>query len=367
MVLRQQQRGDEAPFSWPNLQDVQRDNHSFEAIGSYHNDAYTVTGHGVAEQVQGSAVNSDYFRVMRIVPLLGRTINATDDQPTAPRVVVLRESLWRRKFGGREDVLGQAIAINGQSYVIIGVMPNALMNPSGGEFWMPIAPFADNDDWRNRRNEPGLFAFARLRAGVRLEQARADLLTIGQRLQHDFPADDSGILPVTAPAAWMRSRGPYRESLTMLMGAVGLLLVIACANVASLQLMRGFNRAHEFSIRAALGAGRAPLVRLLLAESFVLGALGGGLGLLLAFWSVDGIRLLSPATPRFQALAVDRVVLGFSLVLSPRDGNSLRPVARVAGVARRPARLAPRRRPEGSASAAARNSRARRWWRSRWR
>ncbi len=315
-LLQQQQRGTmDSPFSWPNIQDLKRDNRSFDAVGIFTRQTFTFSGHGPAEQTSGGAVSADFFRVLRIDPLLGRVFTGTDDVPGAPKVVVLRESFWRRKLGADPAILGQSIVLNAQPYQIIGVLPNAVINPSGTEFWVPVAPFADNDDWRNRRNQPGIFALGRLKDGITIEQARADLLSVGQRLQRDFPAENTNILPITRPLMEVVT-GTYRSSLTMLMAAVALLLLIACANVAGLQLVRGFARAQEFSIRAALGAGRGPLVRLLLAESLALSLLGGALGVLLAFWSIDGIRALLPPLPRFQALAVDQVVLGFSVALS---------------------------------------------------
>jgi putative ABC transport system permease protein len=313
----QQERS--TPFSWPNYQDVRAASRSFASMGLYQRGTFTLTGRGAAQQTPGAAVEADFFRVLGLAPLLGRTFTADEDQPGGPAVVVLRETLWRQKFNADPAVIGQLAVLGGTPHTIIGVLPDAVISPTRAELWVPIGPRTAATNWQSRRNQPGIFALARLKEGVTVEQAEAELRQIGLQLRAAHPQDCADTLPHAEPLLDVLVGG-YRGSLWMLMGAVGLLLVIACANVASLQFIRSLGRTREFSIRAALGSDRARLVRLLLAESLVLSVIGGGLGVLLAFWGLDAIRAMSPAAARFQTLAIDARVLGFSLGVSLLTG-----------------------------------------------
>lgn len=307
------------PFSWPNFQDVRAATQSFDSIGLYQRGTFTLTGRGAAEQTPGAATEAEFFRVLGVPALLGRPFTPDEDRPGAAPVVVLRESFWRQKFASDAAILGQSITLNGTPHTVIGVMPDTVISPTRAELWVPVGPRTTAANWQIRRNQPGIFALARLKAGVSVEQAQAEFRRIGERLQREHPVDCAETFPVATPLLDVLV-GSYRGSLWMLLGAVGLLLVIACANVASLQLARGLGRTREFSIRAALGSNRARLVRLLLAESLVLSLAGGALGVLFAFWGLDAIRALSPAALRFQTLAIDQPVLLFSLAVSVVTG-----------------------------------------------
>lgn len=312
VLLNQTNKGFSTPFSWPNYQDVRASAQSFSALALYQRGSTTLTGQGTAQQLPLARVEASFFGLLGVPTLLGRTFSAEEDKPGAERVVVLRESLWRSKFEADPGIVGRAITLNGEPATVIGVVPNAVISPSGVELWLPIGPSTTSSIWQPRRNQPGLFALGRLKSGVTLDQAQAELLQLGQRLQRDYPEDNAETL-FSAESLLDVLVGTYRGSLWMLMAAVGVLLVIACANVASLQLARGLGRAGEFSIRAALGSGRARLVRLLVAESLLVSLAGGTLGVLAAFWGLDAIRLLSPAGQRFQEVAIDLPVLAFSL------------------------------------------------------
>jgi putative ABC transport system permease protein len=307
------------PFSWPNFQDLRRDAKSFSAMAIFQGGAFTLSGRGAAEQVRGGLVSSDFFAVIAIPPLLGRGFTAEEDRVGGPKVVLIKQSLWQRKFAGSPDVLGQAVTLDGVAYTIIGVLPDSVVSPGGSDFWLPITQFSNNESWQRRGNQPGLFGYGRLAPGVTLTQAADEARRIGERLQRDFPDVNTDTLPVVVPLL-SRITGPYQSALWMLMGAVGLLLAIACANVASLQIARGLVRVQEFSIRAALGSGRGRLVWQVLVENLMLAVIGGGLGVLLAFWSIDLIKALSPDTPRFQHLAVDTPVLAFCVGASALTG-----------------------------------------------
>ncbi|MDP9097393.1 MAG: ABC transporter permease [Verrucomicrobiota bacterium] len=320
VVVQQQYKGTQRiPFSWPNFEDVERGNHSFAALAIMQSGECTLSGMGAAEKIHGAAVSHQFFTVLGVNPLLGRPFNAEEDRVGAGKVAVIRESLWRRKFAAAPDVLGKTMTRNGQPYTIVGVLPNDVITPTKAELWVPITPFSDDPDWQKRHNEPGLFAYGRLKSGVTLEQARADLRQIGQRLQQQYPGDCAQTLPMATPLLDALV-GNYRQALWMLMGAVGLLLAIACANVGSLQLARTLGRTQEFSLRVALGSSRAQLIRQVLVENLLLFLIGGGLGVLLSFWSLEAIKAFSPGTPRFENLSINFPVLLFSLAATVTTG-----------------------------------------------
>ncbi|HMJ05787.1 MAG TPA: ABC transporter permease [Chthoniobacterales bacterium] len=313
MVVQQQFKGSQdIPFSWPNFEDVARDNHSFAALTIVQRGDYTLSGNGAAEKVRGALVSSDFFQVFGVQPVLGRPFTKEEDRIGVGKVAVIRASLWQRRFGGTPDVLGQTAVFDGDAYTIVGVLPNDMITPSNAEFWLPITPFSNSPGWQKRGNQPGFFGYGRLKTGVTVEQARADLRAIGQRLQQQYPAECAETLPMVAPLLEAMVKG-YRDALWMLMGAVGLLLAIACANVGSLALARTLSRAQEFAVRAALGSTRGRLLRQVLVENLLLFVIGGGLGVLLAYWSLDSIRAFSPPTVRFQNLSVNLSVLLFSV------------------------------------------------------
>jgi predicted permease len=313
MVVRQKFKGQQdIPFSWPNFQDARRDNRSFEALAVTQRGQYTISGRGVAEKVSGSLVSSDFFRVLDVPMIVGRPFTAKEDQVGGDKVVVIRASLWQRKLGGKTDAVGQSLTIDGVSYTVVGVLPDDVITPSLSEFWLPITPFSTDASWQKRGNQPGLFAYGRLAKNITVKQAQADLRAIGQRLEAQYPYENAETsLSVTPLLDALVSN--YRQALWMLLGAVGLLLAIACANVGSLQLSRTLARTQEFSIRAALGSSRAQLCRQLLVENSVVFLLGGGLGILLALWSLDWVKAFSPSSVRFQNLSINGTVLLFSL------------------------------------------------------
>ena len=313
MFVQQRYKGtQDIPFSWPNFWDVHRDNRSFAALSIISRSEFTLSGERAAEKVRGGLVSAEFFRVLDVNPIIGRTFSADEDQPGTGKVAVLRESLWRRDFGGRPDVIGRSLTLDGEPYTVVGVLPNDVVTPGKVEFWIPIAPFSNQSNWQKRGNQPGLFAYGRLKSGVTVDQARADLRIIGERLQRDFPAECAEIVPVATPLLDALV-SDYRPALWMLMGAVSLLLAIACANVGSLQLARTLDRTHEFALRAALGSSRGRVIRQVLSENLVLFLIGGACGVMLAYWSLDAIKMFCPPSARFQSISVNHTVLFFSL------------------------------------------------------
>lgn len=305
-----------ASIAWPDLLDWQRDNTAFTALGGFRRDNFTLTGGAQPEMLVGARISASFFDVLRVPPLHGRVFHPDEDKVGAPALVVLGYKLWQRNFGGDPAVIGRSLVLNGEPHTVIGVMPEIVTSPTRADFWTQIGRMGATPSWQSRGNHPGIYGLGRMKPGFTLETALADLKRISARNEKDFPDTNTGVT-AAGQSVFESAVGDYRQGLWLLLGAVALVLLIACANLANLLLARSAARESEFAVRAALGASRFRLIRQLLIESLVLSLGGATLGVLLASWARDGIVALSPAgVMRFQQAAIDGRVLAATCALA---------------------------------------------------
>ncbi len=318
------ERHEEIPSRWisyTNFLDWRDRNQSFETMATIRGWQMTMTGSGEAQSVTARMVTADYFRVMRAYPLLGRDFNSEEDKFGAPSVAVFSHTFWQTEFGGDPDIAGKQITLNNQPFTVIGVMPKEFQHQGPPSLWVLTEQYAEpGSDWFSRSVRIAGNVIARLKPGVSIEQARADMKSIEEQLiiQHPMHNDGNIIRVVTLQESIV---GDTQTSLLLLFAAVGLVLLIACANVANLLLARAATRQKEFAIRSALGATRLRVLRQLLIESVLMAVIGGGLGLLLASWGVDLLVKFAPEdVPRLSGVAIGWSVFGFTLLLSVLTG-----------------------------------------------
>jgi predicted permease len=302
------QRGPMGGISYPNLLDWRAQNQVFTGIAAWGAGSHTLIGNGDPEQLPSAGISYNTFEVLGVAPLIGRTFQLEEDRPDNDMVVILGHSLWERRFGAKADIIGQTITLNNRSRIVIGVMPPGFKFPEIAELWTPLG--IDTRRWT--RTDHGLGCMARLKPGVTFAQAQSDMNIVARRIEEQNPVTNEG-MGVTLTPLHDGLVTNYRRALLILLGVVGLVLLISCANVANLLLARASVRQKEVAIRAALGASRQRIFRQLLTESFLLGVIGGALGLGLAF---GGLELLLAAIPIelpfWMKLNVDNRVLVFT-------------------------------------------------------
>ncbi len=306
-------------WSYPNFERLRDQDGVFSGMAGSQKHQLTLTGRGEPSVVDTSVVTAEFFSVFGVKPLSGRMFVPDDGKRGAAPVVMLSEGLWRGYFEGDPRIIGSSISLDKRPFTVVGIMPAAFRFPQltkTDQLWIPLVQDPLFGSWMDRRQGHWLQVTGRLKPGVSIAQAQAELNAISASLEKDFPAENAG---------WQIRRvrlqdmivGDVKSPLLVLLGAVGLVLLIACANIANLLLTRATSRAREMAVRTALGAGRARIVRQLLSETAVLGLLGGVAGMALAYWGVRVLSsLLPPSVPRVNDIGVDLWVLGFALLLS---------------------------------------------------
>lgn len=310
-------RNDHNEYTLANFNDLRSSAQSFSSLAAHAWLTVNLTGGDRPERVQGMRVTANFFDTLGTPPLFGRTFLPGEDQPGRDDVVILSYGLWRQRFGGDRSILNQRISVNGVQRAVVGIMPEGVRYPSPAEMWMPFA--YTPQQWANRRSH-FLLITGRLKPGVRVEAAQAEVRDFAARLVTSYPDTNTGwgagVQPLIADATRM-----MRPMLLVLFAAVGFVLLIACANVANLLLARGASRQRELAVRAALGAGRGRLRQQLFVESLLVACGGGVLGLLFCVWGVGAMTALVPAQQSrfitgFDRLAVDGPIMVFTGVLS---------------------------------------------------
>jgi predicted permease len=311
---------EKSSISYPNFLDWQRTNSTFASMAAYRHEDFNITGSGEPERVRGGMVSAQFFPILGVKPLLGRLFVRDEDHLGAAPVALLAEGFWQRRFGSARDIIGKQIIMNGDDYTIVGVIPASFhfraFNFAGiKDVYVPVGQTKD-PFFYHRDAHKGMDAIGRLKPGVSLEAAQADMAQITGNLAAAYPnADkDTGASVMPLRDDLVHEVRPY---LWLLLGAVGFVLLIACVNVGNLQLARSTGRAHEFAIRCALGADRWRVVRQLLTESVALGLAGGAVGACVAAWGTQAaIRLLPETLPRAEDVGLDGRVLVFTFAIS---------------------------------------------------
>lgn len=310
---------DTGSISYPNFLDWQKDNHTLSSMAVSRSYSFNLTGMGDAEQVNAEFVTSEFFPILGVKSIAGRMFAHADDQIGAAPVALISAGFWKRKFGSAPDIVGKGLTLDGKEFTIIGVIPS--------NFDLTLGSFAPQDiyapvvQWSNnllfsRGAGLGFHGIGRLKPGIAIEQARADMLQVTQNLATAFPEVNKGIGAALIPLK-QSMVGRVQPILLVLLGAVGFVLLIACVNVGNLLLARSTGRTREFAIRAALGAGQARLIRQLLTESILLAVAGGGLGLVFAIWATHAALGALPVTlPRSGEIGLDNRVLLFTGAIS---------------------------------------------------
>src|SRR5215813_8381603 len=314
--------------SAPEMLDYIAGNETFAEMAGYGIINLNLTGESEPRRIEVARVSPGLFPLLGVTPLLGRGFSAEEDVVGKNRVVALSEGLWRRHFGADPNIIGRVVKLDEAPYTVVGVMPARLRFPlteasfaDAVELWTPLA--LTDDEKQARRRDSNFNLIGRLRPGVGLEQAQANMAAIAARIERQYPDIYQGNIRITATAVGLTQKTTQNVRLMMLMlfGAVGLVLLIACANIANLQLARATARRKEIAIRSALGAGGWRIARQALTESLLLAFIGGAVGLLLAEWALDLIVRFGPANvPRLGEVSLDPRVLGFTLLVTLLTG-----------------------------------------------
>ena len=308
-------------FSYPDYQDYQQNN-VFESLAAYTGGGVILSGYGDPESLNAPRVSANFFSVLGVDPILGRTFQAGEDTQGGPKVTILTYGLWQRRFGGDSGVVGRAVTLNGESYTVIGVLPASFqfaLRPA--DLWVPYQP---TQNQLTRRFMHGTNLIGRLKSDKSAEEAQSELSLIAGRIEQQNNDSHAGTTARVVPLQ-EEVVGSVRPILLVLLAAVGFVLLIACANVVSLLLTRALSRQKEVAIRSALGASRWRVIRQLLTESMLLSIVGGAAGLLIAYWGVPALVAVLPqsqlnAMPFLKTVSLNAGILTFSFALSLLTG-----------------------------------------------
>ena len=300
--------GERMPISLPDFRDWRAQQHTFEDLAAYHVEDWSLLLNGETEHYAGAFVPANYFRTLGLLPKLGRSFLDNEDQSGSRRLVIISEHLWREQFDSDPKVLGRTLVINAITYEVIGIAPDDVMDPANIDLYASLGPFSNYPMWSDR-GDPTLYVIGRLKPGISLASATADLQVVCKNLASQFPNTDVGHSVSLTPLLETTVE-EYRATLLLLFVAAGSILMISSANMACLQLIRVNDRRKEFIVRLALGARRGDVIKQLLTENFILSCLGGLLGILAASWGQSSISTLCPKdVPRFQTVHVDATVV----------------------------------------------------------
>jgi predicted permease len=296
-----------------NFLDWQKQNHVFEKMALYGGAGYDITGAGKPQSIRASTVSADFFSVLGVQPLYGRVFFPQEDRPGSNRVVILSYKLWQARYASDPKVIGQSISLDGQPYMIVGVMGPKMTKPDFAQLWTPLALTGKE---AAVRGEHHFLSIARLKPGVTLAAAQAEMNTISQRLEQAYPEDDKG-WGAFVHSLREETVGAVRPALLMMLGAVAFVLLIACANVANLILARTFARRKEMAIRSAMGATRSRIIQQLLSESLIISVFGAALGLVAAHFGIELLlKFFADKLPRMADIGLNGPVLLFTFSLS---------------------------------------------------